>query len=97
MIVYVTMICRPSGATAPVGRISLPPGGSWLPEGQTEEECGQKCFDFVPVSGFIVDNISASLYWFNILGYLPNSSSDPASPGHLPPGGRDAAAPRLVS
>jgi hypothetical protein len=22
--------------------LTLPPGGSWLPEGQTEEECGQK-------------------------------------------------------
>ena len=31
--------------------LTLPPGGSWLPKGQTEEECGRKTYVFASFPG----------------------------------------------
>ena len=50
---------------------------SWLPEGQTEEECGQKLWTWYHKAGLERRKLPASLCLYHNSGYLPNSSSDP--------------------
>jgi hypothetical protein len=57
----------------------------------TEVECGRECWMRYKVSDLVNVEISASLCVFNILGYLPHSTSDLAALGHLLPGRRDSA------
>ena len=49
----------------------------------TEVECGRECWMRYKVSDLVNVEISASLCVFNILGYLPHSTSDLAALGHL--------------
>ena len=59
-------------------RQSLLPGRSCQRaryEPLTEVECGQKCFDMVVVSDLGHVSLSASLYIFDEIGYLPHSTS----------------------
>ena len=50
-------------------------GEAGRPTGLTEVECGQKCFDMVAVSDLRHVSLSASLYIFDEIGYLPHSTS----------------------